>query len=121
MVTAWGVHLNVVRNLGEAGCAIDIRYGVIGNPLMMACGKGQKYIVSYLLGAGADVSIRDHINNTALIYAVRSEDIEVVKLILCCPVDVNSRNFACNIAIEWARGHESNDIAAHLIALWAIN
>ena len=76
-------HLDIVRCLVENGADVNARniFRLI-TPLMLACGYGLIDVASYLVENGADIHLEDNIGNTALHYAVRRGNVELVDKLL---------------------------------------
>ncbi|HAB15771.1 MAG TPA: hypothetical protein DCE44_04895, partial [Verrucomicrobiales bacterium] len=81
--------LEIVRALTEAGVSVNFSLpsqpGHIAiTPLMLACFKGYSEMVRYLLDHGAIVEATDELDNTALYYAVRSNQNVAIDGIVSC-------------------------------------
>ena len=72
---------------------LDILSGCAsGPPLIRAASDDSISMVHDLLERGADVNIKDDLDNTALMAAARSGNIEIVKLLIDKGADVNAVN-----------------------------
>ena len=76
-------HLDIVRCLVENGADVNARvmFQLI-TPLMIACDCGLIDVASYLVENGADIHLEDNIGNTALHYAARRGNVELVGKLL---------------------------------------
>jgi ankyrin repeat protein len=100
MMIAKGVRLNAVDNFGRT-------------PLHLLAALGRVNGVTCLLHNGADITIREHINNlTAIDFAMIHGHDDVVKLLMTFgaqPTEINSPSGAQSSAV--ARADSVNDTA----------
>lgn len=76
-------NMEIIRMLVEDGKAIvndPSSYGV--TPLIAAAAAGNEEVVSYLVEHGADVSLKDDLGKTALIYAVNIDNPKLVSNVI---------------------------------------
>ena len=104
MWAAGGGHLEVVRwLLDDVGVAVDARNRDRRTALMFACKTGQCAVVSHLLAAQADPTLRMKDESSAFDWAVLSGDEATMNLLADHPlVDIAAMNrFGC-AAVQWA-------------------
>jgi hypothetical protein len=80
MYAAAGGHYEVVRLLLDAGADVNAHGGEC-TPLQAAVGGGGR-VVTALIDAGADVDAKNRYSQTALMYAARLGEVEVIELLL---------------------------------------
>ena len=77
-------------------------------------------VAAELLRLGADVNAVDNIGVAALMYAVLSGDVGVIRVLLAVPgVDVNLTTVDGRTALSWARGKRHAAVVALLEAAGA--
>lgn len=82
-VAAYKGHEDIARHLISDGAELDAcTPGSVGTPLHDAINERRKNIVRLLLKAGADTEVRGPQDNTAMHYAARIGDIELLALLL---------------------------------------
>jgi ankyrin repeat protein len=111
-------HLQVVRDLVEAGAAIDADGWT---PLQYAAFDGHADIVSYLINQHALVDARAPNGQTALMFAARNGHVDVVKLLVSAHADVNLDDGSGNTALALALKAGNTDIADYLRGAGATN
>ncbi|WP_347924298.1 ankyrin repeat domain-containing protein [Pontimicrobium sp. SW4] len=80
---------NVFKKLLEKGVSPNLKDG-IGIPIMqLASQKGDKKMIEFLVGYGADVNILNRVGQTPLTWASRFKHLEVVKYLLESGADSN--------------------------------
>lgn len=65
------------------------KYDFIESPLAFACSFDENYMIRVLLGLGADVDSRKDANRTPLFYAVRNNNMDIVRDLLDRKADVS--------------------------------
>lgn len=101
VIAAAAGHLPVVRALARAfknivSCVVDLDTGL--KPLVQAAAHRHHKVVSFLIGAGANVNAEDAAGSNALSVALRAPDnILTIKALLAARADVNraARKEAC--------------------------
>lgn len=103
----------------------QVKFGLIQiihvTPLMWAAPFCSSEIIKTLLDAGADVTVKDVRQMTALMLAVASErqDVAVVRLLLKAGADVNVKSAMGETALDWARKFGAPEVIAVLTAAGA--
>ena len=68
--------LNICKMLVEKGAGVNLSSNDGTTPLMLAAQFGKVEVVTYLLAHGANVSVKNSADKTALVYA-RSADLSI--------------------------------------------
>jgi ankyrin repeat protein len=89
-----------LKDIVEQGVNIDSIISSGKTALMSACSGKSKEAVIYLLSIGANLNIINY--ESALISAVRSHDLELVKLLIENSADINLRNIYGTTALSYA-------------------
>lgn len=88
-------HADMARQLLEAGASAEAADGSGELPLHLATRSGDAGMVEVLLSHGAEVDGRDrHYGQTALMLAVREENIPLVRRLLAAGAQVNAQGLA---------------------------
>jgi ankyrin repeat protein len=95
-----------VRLLVEAGAAVNVRSKLGRTPLLVAAGRpGSGEAVRLLLSKGADSKVADVRGSTPLVEAARVDDIDMLRLLMSAPVNINAGGFVGMTALNLAVGH----------------
>ncbi|MBF2759918.1 MAG: ankyrin repeat domain-containing protein [Ectothiorhodospiraceae bacterium AqS1] len=114
----------LVRNLLDAGCALEKRNENRLTPLLMAVRSNYPDIVRLLLDAGAQVDAKDGGGNTALYLAslysapsasYRARRAYIVRMLLDAGARVDAKNGSGATALFYAARHESDIVLEMLL------
>lgn len=105
--------LEMVKTLIKAKAKVDNTDNLSNTPLIWACGKNKKDVVSLLLNECCDLNAQNNIGNTALIYATINRNYWIIKLLIEKGADKNVRNDRGEdalkiISLECGNGYCSN-------------
>uniref|UniRef100_A0A668ATC1 Fibronectin type III and ankyrin repeat domains 1 n=1 Tax=Myripristis murdjan TaxID=586833 RepID=A0A668ATC1_9TELE len=103
-----GSHLPVIQHMIEDNCQVEVKDSVSGwTPLMrVSAVTGNANVASILLGAGADINVRDRDGKTPLMIAVLNNHEDLVKLLLENGADRHVKNEFGFTAKEMAKAFE---------------
>jgi ankyrin repeat protein len=82
MLAVWGGHFKIVKNLVDAGAAIDTCDNKGNTALMLSAWRGDFEISKYLVNNGASLTIRNWRDSTALIFAAAHGRPKVFSMLL---------------------------------------
>src|SRR5215472_8241927 len=95
-----------VRILVEAGANVNARSRLGRTPLLVAASRpGSADAIRLLLSKGADSKVADVRGSKPLIEAARVDDIEMMRLLLNAPANINAGGFVGETALSLATGH----------------
>ena len=82
LACAWNCPLVVDYLLKDRKVSVDLPNAAGITPLMAACRHGRFELVNYLIGENADLLAQSKSGDTALIYAIESGNLSIVKLLI---------------------------------------
>jgi hypothetical protein len=106
----WTGHMNILNLLyyNQAEVNAVAKGGV--TPLMVCCFKGNGKMARHLISLRASVELTDDKGNTALHFAVRSDNLECLRAVLeSQTVDILCKNSEGKAAIDLAKSSEMKD------------
>jgi ankyrin repeat protein len=105
-----------VRLLIDKGANVNARSKQGRTPLMIAsAGDGNSDVVKLLIYKGADLSVKDNSNSTALLEAVDANDNATIRLLIEKGADVNARNKSGDTALMIASSYGNVEIMRTLL------
>jgi ankyrin repeat protein len=115
----WGA-VHAASVLIKVGADIDMRDASARTPLILASSQpGNTAMVGFLLSHHANVNARDSEDMTPLHYAVKADDLAVVKALLTGKADLDARSRRVGPPLSYVGDTASNDVAAALLAAGA--
>ncbi|KXZ48898.1 hypothetical protein GPECTOR_24g187 [Gonium pectorale] len=122
MMAAKGGHVEVVKDLLDAGADLYARDRNGMGALMMAAKGGHVEVVKVLLAAArADVNAADMNGMTALMMAAKGGHVEVVKVLLAARADVNAADMDGTTALTMAAKGGHVEVVKVLLAAAGAN
>lgn len=84
-------------------------------PLYIASMEGHSDIVSYLLSQGADIEVKNHLEERPLAKAVKFGHIEVARILIDNGAEVNAQDFQGLTALHWSISNGSLELVKLLV------
>jgi ankyrin repeat protein len=114
---AGGGHAEIVRLLlSRSKAELNVRGQDGGTPLLLALSQGHAEVAKYLLEEGADVTLADEVENTALYQAVGRGNGEFVRLLLSrskAELNVRGQDGMTPLLLALSQGHA--EVAKYLL------
>ena len=92
MVATQGNHIELAKELIEAGADVNARDELQGTPYLYAGAEGRTEILKLTLAHGADLKSVNRFEGTALIPAAEKGHLENVRVLLKTDIDINHVN-----------------------------
>ncbi|XP_072936576.1 uncharacterized protein [Epargyreus clarus] len=112
-------HIEVVKQLIDAGCKVDITAGNGLTSLHVAVTKNHTEIVKHLLASGSHVNYKTHEKMTPLHFAASRGFLELVKILITNGAYIEARDTNERTALYLAAGRGHVDVVKYLISVGA--
>jgi len=109
---------NIAKYLIDHGANVNVRTSPHQNsktPLMLACKINQPQIVQYLIDHGANINEKNDSEETSLIYAFNSYNLEIVKILVENGINISDKDYG-NLTSLYNYSNNGNlDILKYLL------